>query len=59
MYGWSEAEALERNIRELIPEWLKENELKRVQQWKLDRLAPAVERELIEAEHRRQCKPLS
>ena len=32
MYGWSETEALEHNIRELIPEWLKENELQRVQQ---------------------------
>ena len=32
IYGWSRAEALERNIRDLIPEWLKENESKRVQQ---------------------------
>lgn len=32
IYGWSEAEALEMNIRELIPEGLKENELERLQQ---------------------------
>ncbi|HIJ86436.1 MAG TPA: PAS domain S-box protein [Desulfuromonadales bacterium] len=32
MYGWSEAEALERNIGELIPEGLREADIERVQQ---------------------------
>lgn len=32
MYGWSEAEALNRDIRELIPEELREADVKRVQQ---------------------------
>ncbi|MEI8354952.1 MAG: chemotaxis protein CheB [Deltaproteobacteria bacterium] len=32
MYGWSEAEALERDIRELIPEGLRNEDIKRVQQ---------------------------
>ncbi len=31
MYGWSEAEALQRNIRELIPESLREADIERVQ----------------------------
>ena len=33
MYGWSEAEALKRNIRELIPEGLREADIARVQQF--------------------------
>jgi two-component system CheB/CheR fusion protein len=32
MYGWSEAEALKRDIRELIPEGLRKEDVKRVQQ---------------------------
>ncbi len=32
MYGWSEAEALKQNIRELIPEKLREADIERVQQ---------------------------
>ena len=32
MYGWSEPEALKRDIRELIPEGLREEDVKRVQQ---------------------------
>jgi two-component system CheB/CheR fusion protein len=32
MYGWSEAEALERDIRELIPEGLRTEDIERVQQ---------------------------
>ncbi len=32
MYGWSEEEALKRDIRELIPEGLRKEDIKRVQQ---------------------------
>jgi two-component system, chemotaxis family, CheB/CheR fusion protein len=32
MYGWSEAEVLQRNIRELIPEGLREADIERVKQ---------------------------
>ena len=32
MYGWYETEALQRNIRELIPEGLREADITRVQQ---------------------------
>ena len=32
MYGWSEAEALQMNVRELIPEELRKEDMKRVKQ---------------------------
>ncbi|MHB8056965.1 MAG: chemotaxis protein CheB [Desulfuromonadaceae bacterium] len=35
MYGWSESEALQMNIRELIPETLRDEELERVHQMSL------------------------
>ncbi|NTW98636.1 MAG: PAS domain S-box protein, partial [Geobacteraceae bacterium] len=38
MYGWSESEALQMNIRELTPEWLREDALERIRQMSLSEI---------------------